>query len=321
MRILLITPAPPRTQYGNRVTALRWRGILTGLGHRVTVAEDFRGDEDADLLIALHARRSAAAVARFRAQRVSAPLVLALTGTDVYRDIHSSPQARDSIRHADRLVVLQPLAVEELPPQARDRTHVIHQSVEPISPVPPRGDVFEVAVLAHLRDVKDPFRAGAAARLLPAGSRIQITHLGGELQEGMADRARAEAAANARYRWLGERPRREALRVLARSRLLVLSSRLEGGANVVSEALAAGTPVLASRIPGSVGLLGEDYPGYFPVGDTQALADLLWRAETDPDLLTELHRRVEKLAPTVDPDRERAAWADLLVELHPAGTP
>ena len=62
---------------------------------------------------------------------------------------------------------------------------------------------------------------------------------------------------------------------------MVLSSRSEGGANVISEAIVAGVPILASRMDGNVGLLGADYPGYFPVGDTQALARLLWRIEAD----------------------------------------
>jgi glycosyltransferase involved in cell wall biosynthesis len=78
-----------------------------------------------------------------------------------------------------------------------------------------------------------------------------------------------------RYGWRGAVPRTEALAVLARSRLLALTSLQEGGANVVSEALAAGVPIVSSAIPGSIGLLGADYPGYFPVGDTEALATVL----------------------------------------------
>lgn len=315
MRIHLVTPAPPRTRYGNRVTAVRWQHILDDLGHEVTVAQSYDG-QPTDALVALHARRSAPAVSRFRAQHARAPIVLALTGTDLYRDLHRSDEARQSLRLADRFVVLQPLAVEELPEDVAARTHVIYQSVEPpADPPPEREDVFEVAVLAHLRAVKDPLRAAEAARLVPAASHIEVVHLGAELEAGMAAQAQAEAAANPRYRWEGERPRRDALAVLARSRLLVLSSRLEGGANVVSEALAVGTPVLASRIPGSVGILGRDYPGYFPVGDTRALADLLWRAESDGDYYAELRRHVDKLRPMVEPQRERDAWAGLLDRL------
>ena len=95
----------------------------------------------------------------------------------------------------------------------------------------------------------------------------------------------------------------------------VLSSRLEGGANVLSEAIASSVPVLASRIPGSVGILEEDYPGYFPPGDTEALAALLERAEMEPDFLRELRSWCTRLASLVDPEREFQSWQSLLEEL------
>ena len=172
---------------------------------------------------------------------------------------------------------------------------------------PRRHDAFEVCVLGHLRAVKDPFRAAAAARLLPPSSRIRVLHVGAAIQPGTASRARAEHRRTPRYQWIGERPHAEAVKILARSRLLCLTSKLEGGANVVSEAAAAGVPVLSSRIDGSVGLLGPRYPGYFPIGDA--------RAETDPGFYAELTRGVRRLARLVRPARERAAWASLLAGL------
>ena len=135
--------------------------------------------------------------------------------------------------------------------------------------------------MGHLRPVKDPFRTELAARLLPDSSRVKVFQLGAALRNEMAEQARAASASNRRYEWLGQRPREEALQVLSGCRLLSLTSKLEGGANVISEAVTLGVPVVSSHIAGSIGLLGEDYPGYFPFGETQALADLLWRAETD----------------------------------------
>jgi len=178
--------------------------------------------------------------------------------------------------------------------------------------------VFRVCVLGHLRSVKDPFRAAMAARLLPADSRVRIFHLGEALTAGTGRRALREMARNPRWRWLGERPRGEALRFLARSRLLVLSSLMEGGANAVSEALALGVPVLSSRIPGSIGLLGERYPGYFPAGDTRALAILLRRAETDPRFYTRLEAWCARRGSLFAPAREKRAWRALLRELPAA---
>ena len=155
-----------------------------------------------------------------------------------------------------------------------------------------------------------------AARSLPADSRIQVVHIGAALGEDMEKAARAEEAHNSRYRWIGEFPRWKTLRKLARCHLLSLTSHMEGGANVVGEAIACSVPVVSSRISGSIGLLGKDYPGYFPVGDTQAMADILVRAETDTAFYNSIKEWCERLQPLVDPARERQSWENLLRELQ-----
>lgn len=316
MKICLVTPAPTYSRKGNRVTALRWARILRELGHRVVITEKYQG-ERCDVLVALHARRSHASIVRFRRQHPELPLILALTGTDLYGDIHADASAQKSLEIADRFILLQPAGIEELSEHLRDKASVIYQSVTaPPGRFLPKKNVFEVCVLGHLRPVKDPFRAAMAARQLPTSSRIQVVHVGGALTDGMRIQADAEATANPRYRWLGELPRWQALRVLARSRMLVLTSQMEGGANAVSEAIACAVPIISSRISGSIGLLGEDYPGYFPVGDTQALADLLIRVETDAGFYQALQAWCEKLKPMVDPDSERRSWQNLLQDLQ-----
>jgi len=195
---------------------------------------------------------------------------------------------------------------------------MIHQSVT-LPPLPALEeddpDAFRAVLLAHLRPVKDPLLAAAAARRLPGTSRLVVEHLGGPGDDDLNAAAREAAAATSRYRWLGERSRPEALARLARAEALLVTSRLEGGANVVSEAIALGVPVLSTRIAGSEGLLGRDYPAYFPPGDAAALAALLERLEGDPGLRADLRGRIAALRPLVDPARERAAWADLLAEL------
>jgi len=317
MNICLVTPAPPGSLKGNWVTAERWAGLLRELGHRALIAIEYRG-EDCDLLIALHAFKSHSSIRKFRDARATAPLVVGLTGTDLYDDIHTRPDAMESLGLATRLVLLQPLGRAMLPAAVQDKARVIYQSVQvPPRAEPIRADVFEVCVMGHLRPVKDPLRTAMAVRLLPAASRIQVLHVGGALSEELAEQARAEAAVNRRYHWLGELPRSEALGVLSRCRLLSLTSKSEGGANAISEAVVAGVPVISSHIDGSIGLLGGDYPGYFHVGDTQALANLLWRAETDTNFYGTLRDCCARLRPMFEPAREKQSWEILLGELFP----
>ncbi len=315
LQVAIVTPQKMARRGGNRVTAERWARILRALGHRVRVLSAW-DQKPADLLVALHARKSAASVRRFHERLPGRPIVLALTGTDIYGTLATSAQARRSLALATRLVVLQPLATKQVPSRHRTAVRVIYQSVpKPARKPQPDAGTFQVCVLGHLRRVKDPLRAAKAARTLPPSSRVRVMHAGKALRESMAQRARDEMRTNPRYRWLGDLPHGHAQHLLAKSRLMVLSSRAEGGANVISEALAHGVPVLASRIPGTIGLLGEEYPGYFEVGDTRALTALLDRAETEPAFYAALQAACARRVHLVEPQRERAAWRSLLEEL------
>ena len=319
MRIRIVTPAVRGSRAGNRVTAERWARILRVLRHRVTIAAAF-DKEACDLLVALHARKSAPSVRRFRRRYPGRPIVTALTGTDLYRDLGTSAAARQSLDLSDAIVVLQHKALDELNLPLRSKTRVIVQSAvaDDVLRLPRRPRTFDVCVLGHLRAVKDPFRTAYAVRRLPSTSRIRVRHVGAALSKTVERRARAEAKRNLRYSWLGERSRSQTQRVLARSRVLVLSSRSEGGANVISEAVVRSIPILASRIPGTVGLLGTDYPGYFTTGDTSELRRLLERVETDHAFYRKLKGHVVKLAPMFRPAREKRSWKELLEKL--AGT-
>jgi len=294
---------------------LRWRRILRELGHEVRVADAYDGSPT-DLMIALHAWRSAESIRRFRALYPDRPLIVALSGTDIYEYIARDPApVLHSLACADRLLALQDLVRRRVPMRFRSKLRVLHQSAPPLSPGRKSTRSFDVAVIGHLRPVKDPMRAALAARRLPASSRMRIVHYGAAENPRWAAAAKAEMARNPRYVWRGDRPRAEVGRLLGRARAMVLSSRSEGGANVISEAVAAKVPILASRIDGSVGLLGRDYPGYFPVGDTAALARLLHRVESDPPYLSRLQRAIARRALLFRPAREKAAWKKLIREL------
>lgn len=315
MKIALITPARPAARSGNRNTAVRWAQLLRDLGHDVSVQLSWNG-RPADLMIALHARRSHDSIARFASSYPSRPLVLALTGTDLYRDIRSDADARRSLRLATRMIVLQEMGLAELAPDLRRITRVIYQSTRSIRRVPPLKSCFEICISGHLREEKDPFRLAAALKYLPQQSRIRVTHLGAAMSPSMAAEARGWIEREARYRWVGELPHYLALGRLARSRLMVISSRMEGGANVVTEALAFGVPVVASRIPGNVGMLGKNYAGYYPLGNERALARLLWRAESDPEFYRKLKRQCAARRCLVCRKREKHALKQLLAELE-----
>ncbi len=314
MKINLITPAGRDLRNGNRTTAERWAGFLRKLGHEVVLEETWGGEEP-DLMLALHARRSHPSIKRYAADCPERPLIVALTGTDLYRDIHSDETAKESLELATALVVLQDMGLNELEPRHRSKARVIYQSAEPVCLQRPDDEHFDVCVIGHLRAEKDPFRVALAARLLPSSSRIRITHAGRPYGEEFEREARLHAEA-LRYRWIGELTRQEARSLLARSRLLAQTSAMEGGANTVSEALASGVPVVASRIPGNVGMLGEDYPGYYQPGDEKALAQLLYRAETDDAFYEMLKARCEARTHLVLPGREKAALEALANHLH-----
>jgi putative glycosyltransferase (TIGR04348 family) len=269
-------------------------------------------------MVAIHAWRSAAAIERFKAEFPTRPIILQLSGTDIYQFIDTDPgPTLRSMGQADRLVALNDLAWKAVPKPLRGRLRVIHQSAPPLArPRQPSRRAVAVSVIGHLRDVKDPLRAAEAARLLPADSRIRIEQVGRAYTPEWAERARAEMAVNARYTWRDDVPAAAVRRLLSRSHAMVISSQSEGGANVVSEAVVAGVPVLASRMDGNVGLLGSDYAGYFPVGDTKALARLLLRLEREPRFVATLGKALAQRRPLFRPARERAAWQRLLAELR-----
>ena len=298
---------------GNRHTALRWAAFLRAAGHAVEVSVQWsplQGSPSsaADAMLALHARRSHPSIKAFPADR---PLVVALTGTDVYRDIHESAEARESLELAHRLIVLQPMAARELAPRLRRKVRVVVQSSSTALRHAPVRRRFRVCVIGHLRAEKDPLRALAALSFV-SQKEVEVVHLGAALDPALEAEARAGVAREPRYRWLGSVPHARALRWLASSHAMVISSRMEGGANVVCEALRIGVPVLASHIPGNIGLLGARYAGYFPLENERALALLIRRAMTDAKFYRTLVDQIRPLRGAVAPRAEARALRDVL---------
>jgi putative glycosyltransferase (TIGR04348 family) len=303
MRIALVTPAAPGARSGNRHTTLRWAAMLRAAGHRVEVCVQSAPQAGADALLALHARRSHAAIRAFSG---AGRLVVALTGTDLYRDIHDSPEAQESLELADRLIVLHPMGGLALEPRLRRKVRVVVQSSATRLAHRPVARTFRVAVLGHLRPEKDPLRTLRALAYVE-DPRVEVVHLGAALDPELGGQAALGMKNERRYRWLGSVPHAQALRWLASSHAMVISSRMEGGANAVCEALRIGVPVLASRIAGNVGLLGRRYAGYFPLEDERALARLIERSVGDPLFYRSLKNWVKPLRAQVAPRQEARA--------------
>jgi putative glycosyltransferase (TIGR04348 family) len=326
--LVLVTPALADANNGNWQTARRWAQMLGG-HYRLQLCahwDGLAGDQAAApavAMIALHARRSAASIAAWKQRYPDRPLILVLTGTDLYRDIDSDAAAQRSLDLADRLVVLNERGALRLPPPLRERTTLCLQSARALKPAehPPTRQLRALMV-GHLREEKSPQTCFDAMRRLAGRPDIRLDHIGAALDPALGAAAAALQADCPQYRWLGALPHAVTRRRIRDAHLLVHTSRMEGGAHVVTEAIVSGTPVLASRIDGNLGLLGADYAGCFDWGDDAALATLLERARDDAAMLPALRAQCAARAPLFAPEHERAVLLNLLADvLHATPAP
>ena len=313
MRIIQVTPSGQTSKSGNRTTANRWARIFRSLGHSVSTITDY-DDRSADMMVAIHAWRSARAIERFKALYPEKPLVVCLAGTDINEFIHTHPKPTlRSMELADAMVCLHNLVKDITPISLQSKLHVIFQSAKPL-PGPRRlsGRNFNICVVSHLREIKDPMRTALAVRTLPNQSKIRVTHLGMAHGGRSAARAIREMKQNPRYVWKGEVAGWQVRQELKRSHLMVISSSAEGGANVISEAVVAGVPVIASKIDGNVGLLGKNYRGYYPVGNTRELRKVILKAEKDKVFFQSLTKQCNSIKSKFTAEREQKSWAELI---------
>lgn len=297
---------------GNWQTASRWMRFLRA-HYRITVLAEWNGIA-CDALIALHARRSASSIAAFAAACPAHPVVVVLTGTDLYRDIKTSAEAQRSLALATRLVVLQDAGLQELPPALRGKARVIYQSAAALKPAVRAAVHPDITMIGHLREEKDPLTFMRAAALVRS-PRLRMTHIGGALDPVLEQQALATQHEIPHYRWLGNLPHAKTRQYLKRSYLMAIASIMEGGANVIIEAVTSGVPVLASDISGNRGMLGDDYAGYFPVGDSRALAGKIDEAIADPRFYARLQQQCAERAALFAPEREQAALLQLMDDL------
>ncbi|MEY2677853.1 MAG: hypothetical protein RLZ00_545 [Pseudomonadota bacterium] len=318
--LCIVSPALANANNGNWQTAQRWARMLSGQ-YRTRISTAWPDGQDADMLLALHAKRSASSVAAFAQAHPTRPLVLALTGTDLYHDIHHHADAQHSLLLAHALIVLQDLGLAELPQALQSKTHVIYQSSTALPSVSKTTAHLRVLMVGHLRDEKGPQCLWQAVQTLSGDEGIYIDHIGKALDPGLVQQAQHVASQCPHYRWLGEQTHAHTRRSIQRAHVLVHPSRLEGGAHVIMEAALSGTPVLASRISGNVGMLGTDYAGYFEVDQASQLVSLLRqckRTQTQTHgLLAQLTQACHARSTHFQPEREQASLIALLASFDP----
>nr|MDP2191371.1 selenoneine biosynthesis selenosugar synthase SenB [Rhodoferax sp.] len=313
LHVLIITPALAEANNGNWQTAWRWQHLLRPL-FRSTIASQWQG-EHADVMLALHARRSAQSAQAWAQAKGSDRLAVVLTGTDLYRDIQTDPLAQRTLQLAGQLVVLQERGPQALPEVLRHKAHVIFQSAPRRATLSKTGRHVRALMVGHLRDEKDPMTYLRAAARLSHRLDIVLDHIGAALEPSLGQAARLAASRCPQYRWLGGLTHAQTRSHIQRAHVLVHPSKMEGGAQVILEAMQSGTPVLASRIEGNVGMLGPHYAGYFDLGDDAALEALLQRCRDDADFLPLLRHQCEARAPLFEPQREQALLRQLVTTL------
>ena len=311
--VLIITPALAQANNGNWQTAWRWSRLLQP-DYRVTVASRWQG-EGADVMLALHARKSAPSALAWAHKGRAQALAVVLTGTDLYRDIHTDESAQRALQAAGQLVVLQACGIDALPPTLQPKARVIFKSAKRRVTLDKPKRHLRALMVGHLRDEKDPETYWRAAARLMDRPDVLLDHMGAALEPHWRHAAEQTAQRCPAYRWLGGLPHGQARQHIQRAHVLVHPSKMEGGAHVILEAVQSGTPVLASRIDGNVGMLGPHYAGYFALGDDAALAKLLRRCRDDAAFLPLLRQQCEARAPLFEPAREQQLLLQLVKTL------
>ncbi|MGE4618400.1 MAG: glycosyltransferase [Planctomycetota bacterium] len=332
MRIVLTDPSLPDLRAGNHSTVKRWATQLRKLGHKVDVyrvRDPQSGDLPiGDLLIGLHAGHSHGAIQQWKCRDAKAPVVVALSGTDLHQELpaggNRGRKVRESLKAAVAVVALHRHAKQFLPADlVSSLTHGIHFIPQSARALPqkrkPIESVFRLLVIGYLRAVKDPLLPLKALQHLPRqfsdGQNIEIIHLGAALDANWQRRGESAARSEPRWRWLGAVSRAQVRRYLSSSHLLIHPSLEEGGANVISEGLVARIPILASDAAGNLGLLGNQYPGLFERGDAMALAGKISRWKSDHRFRTRLQQHAERLRCDHTPDAEIAAWSRFMADM------
>jgi putative glycosyltransferase (TIGR04348 family) len=321
-KVTIVTPSLAAANNGNWQTVRRWARAIAPVA-QVSIVQQWPDNDTAadntDILIALHARRSAPSISNWYACRGSRGLAVILAGTDLYRDIKYDNDAQRSLKQAHRLVVLQEKAPEALAPAERKKARIIFQSTSSRKPLAKTHKHLRVLMVGHLRPEKAPHTLFQVAHLLKNDSDIYIDHIGRVLDPALGEAAQQTMLEAPNYRWIAGLPHHLVRGRIQRAHLLVHTSEMEGGAHVVMEAVNSGTPVLASDVDGNIGMLGLSYQGYFPFSNANALAARIQECRAtqgdENGLLSVLSRQCHDRSKLFNPKVEQHAIQTLVKDL------
>ncbi|NWK55679.1 glycosyltransferase [Verrucomicrobiaceae bacterium N1E253] len=314
--VLIHSPFPRQDSQGNTTSALRLQRMLMESGMEVALEDVWYSGVEARWMVALNARRSAGAVAEFMDACPRGRVVVVLTGTDINHPEVQDPESDTcrTMKLADRLVVLHEASLAAVPKDFRDKCVVIHPSVQlphGLQHKPRRGELFEVLMVGNIRREKNLPLAIEACRLLPQDAGI-VVRVYGDAEGDLANRLMEATAGPLPFQWRGKTDHTSLMELMATSDLLLNTSTQEGGANAICEALGMGLPVLASRISGNVGMLGDDYEGLFPSEDAGDLAEMLSRCAENAVFYQRLKLQVCARSDQFMYQKESELWTQLI---------
>jgi len=139
----------------------------------------------------------------------------------------------------------------------------------------PAGSRLKLLSIGRLVEQKDyPTTLKALALLSKTKRNFEYKVIGeGALQQSLSRLGKDLGIAQS-ISWIGKT--KQVINYLNESDVFILSSNYEGFGLVLLESMKQGTPILASNCPAIVEVVGKDYLGLFPVGDSEALAKLLY---------------------------------------------
>lgn len=315
MDILILCPIINALETGLYTTARRWETIFRQLGHNVRIASPSDAVTETDILVALNPVRCSSYLEDLPLSET--PLIVVLTGTDIYNELKKKPNFYRHLESARVLIGLHPGITEEVPERYRSKLRVIVQSAPNQKSRPQNNILYGQAIfIANLRYFKRPMTVFAAACALNENVNINITHIGDIVDDEYHFWSQPEFHKTVpRYNWLGAKTREDTASALASSDVMLIASSTEGGSNVQSEAISAGVPIISSRNRCVESLLGSDYPGLFDTDNHHQLACLIEKFFVDHSFRELLKSNVSRASYQFSYDLEVEKWKNVIQEI------